>query len=155
VGVADMIVSDDPNDLIVTFALGSCLGLVIYDPAAQVGGILHAMLPNSSIHRGKDGPLNPYKFVNTGIPLLFKEAYKLGAQKKRIKVKMTGCSQLMDDNVLFNIGKRNYAAARKLLWKNNVMIDAEFCENAKSVTLMLELKSGEVSMKVQNKMVPL
>lgn len=155
VGVADMVVSNDPNDLIITFALGSCLGLVIYDPVAQVGGILHAMLPDSSIHREKDGEPNPYKFVNTGIPMLFKEAYKLGAQKKKIKVKMTGCSQLMDDNGFFNIGKRNYAAARKILWKNNVMIDAEFCDNAKSVTLFLEIKTGDVTMKVQNKMIPL
>jgi chemotaxis protein CheD len=154
VGVADMAVSDDPDDMIITFALGSCLGLVIYDPVAKVGGILHAMLPDSSIHREKDGAINPYKFVDTGIPMLFKEAYKLGAQKKKIEVKMTGCSQLMDDNGFFNIGKRNYAAARKILWRNNVLIDAEFCDNARSVTLMLEIKTGKISMKVQNKIIP-
>ena len=155
VSVADMVVSNNPDDVILTFALGSCLGLVIYDPVAKVGGMLHAMLPDSSIHREHEGPINPYKFVNTGIPVLFKEAYKLGAEKKKMQVKMTGCSQLMDDNGFFNIGKRNYAAARKILWKNNVMIDAEFCDSAKSVTLMLEIATGNVTMKIQNKVIPL
>lgn len=155
VGVGDMIVSNDPDDLIVTYALGSCLGLVIYDPVAKVGGMLHAMLPDSSIHRKKEEPLNPHKFVNTGIPMLFKEAYKLGAQKKKIKIKMTGCSNILDDSNFFNIGKRNYAAARKLLWKNNVIIDAEHCDNSKSVTLTLEIKTGKVTMRIQNKEIPL
>lgn len=154
VGVGEMIVSNHPDDLIVTYALGSCLGLVIYDPVAKVGGMLHAMLPDSSIHR-KDEEFNPHKFVNTGIPMLFKEAYKLGAEKNKIKVKMTGCSTVLDDGNVFNIGKRNYAAARKILWKNNVLIDAEHCDSSKSVTLMLEIRTGKVTMRIQNKEVPL
>jgi chemotaxis protein CheD len=154
VGVADMIVSNDPNDIIVTHALGSCLGIIIYDPVAKVGGMLHTMLPDSSIHKKKKD-FNPYKFVNTGIPLLFKEAYKLGAQKKKIKVKMAGCSHVLDDSNFFNIGKRNYAAARKLLWKNNVMIDAEHCDNSKSTTLILEIKTGNVTMRISGKDIPL
>jgi chemotaxis protein CheD len=157
VGVGDMVVSDKPGDLVVTYALGSCLGLVIYDPAAKVGGLLHAMLPDSSILKNKkDGEdFNPYKFVNTGIPLLFKTCYKLGAEKKRLKVKMAGCSQLMDDTGFFNIGKRNYAATRKLLWKNNVMIDAEHCDQSDSVTLMLDIGTGETVMRIANQEIPL
>ncbi|MCP5102618.1 MAG: chemotaxis protein CheD [bacterium] len=154
VGVGDMIVSNDPNDLVITYALGSCLGLVIYDPTAKVGGMLHAMLPDSSIHK-KNEELNPYKFVNTGIPQMFKDAYKLGAQKKKIKVKLTGCSAILDDTGFFNIGKRNYAAARKLLWKNNVMIDAEHCDSNKSVTFSLDIGTGIVNMRIQGKDIPL
>lgn len=154
VGVGDMCVSDNPDDLIVTYALGSCLGLVIYDPFAKVGGMLHAMLPDSSIHK-KEDKLNPAKFVNTGIPLLFKEAYKLGAQKKKIQVKIAGCSQILDESNFFNIGKRNYAATRKLLWKNNVMLDAEHCDNSKSTTLFLNIGTGDVTMKIQNEEIPL
>lgn len=151
VGVGDMAVTDKTDQLIVTYALGSCLGLVIYDPVAKVGGLLHAMLPDSSIHKNKTGDeFNPSKFVNTGIPLLFKTAYKLGADKKRMKVKMAGCSQLMDDTGFFNIGKRNYAAARKLLWKNNVMIAAEHCDQSDSVTLMLNIDTGETIMRIAN-----
>jgi chemotaxis protein CheD len=150
VGVGDMYVSKDPDDAIVTYALGSCLGVMVYDPVAKVGGLLHAMLPDSSIHN-KNEELNPYKFVNTGIPLLFKTAYKMGAEKKRMKVKFAGCSQLMDDSGIFNIGKRNYAAARKLLWKNNVMIDAEHCDYSDSVTVILEIDTGNTIMRISNK----
>lgn len=149
VGVGEMIVSNNPEDLVITYALGSCLGISIYDPVAKVGGILHAMLPDSSI-RKKEEVVNPYKFVDTGIPLLFKAAYGLGAEKKRLKVKMAGCSQLMDDANFFNIGKRNYAAARKLLWKNNVLIDAEYCDKSASITLVLDISTGETIMRISN-----
>ncbi|MCP5054425.1 MAG: chemotaxis protein CheD [bacterium] len=150
VGVGDMIVSNDPDDIVVTYALGSCLGIVIYDPVVKVGGILHAMLPDSSIYMGKTD-FNPYKFVNTGIPLLFKTAYHFGAQKKKMKVKIAGCSKVMDDAGLFNIGKRNYAATRKLLWKNNVLIDAEYCDKSESITLLLNIRTGETIMKISNR----
>lgn len=154
VGVGEMVVSKEPEDMIVTYALGSCLGIVIYDPVARVGGMLHAMLPDSAIHK-KDEAINPYKFVDTGIPLLFKTAYGMGAEKKRIKVKMAGCSQLMDDANFFNIGKRNYAAARKLLWKNNVLVDAEYCDKSQSITLILDINTGETTMRISNQSYPL
>lgn len=154
VGIADLKVSKNPEDLIITYALGSCLGLVVYDPVVKVGGMLHAMLCDSSI--SKPGTeINPYKYVNTGVPQLFKEAYKLGAKKKNMIVKMAGCSRIMDDNNVFNIGKRNYAAVRKLLWKNNVMIEAEHCLKSSSITLSIEVGTGKVLMRIANKMHPL
>ncbi|MCP4218060.1 MAG: chemotaxis protein CheD [bacterium] len=149
VGVGELIVSKNPDDLIITFALGSCLGVVIYDPVSKVGGMLHAMLPDASItHRKKEKEFVPAKFVNTGIPLLFKQAYKLGAEKKRLKVKLIGCSKILDDSDFFNIGKRNYAAARKLLWKNNVMVDAECCNNSSSISIFLSIETGELKTKI-------
>lgn len=154
VGVADMIVSDNPDEIIKTFALGSCIGVTIYDPIAKVGGMLHAMLPDSSINK-KGAELNIYKYVNTGIPALFKTAYNLGAKKNRIKLKMAGCSQILDESNFFNIGKRNYAAARKLLWKNNIMIENEYCDKSESITLMLDIATGDVIMKIKNDMIPL
>jgi chemotaxis protein CheD len=154
VGIGDMIVSNRPDDLIVTFALGSCLGLAVYDPVAGVGGILHAMLPDSSIHR-KEEEFIPSRYVNTGIPMLFKEAYKLGAEKGRIIVKMAGCSTALDDGNVFDIGQRNYTAAQNTLRKNNVPIDAEHCGSSKSITLMLEIKTGNVIMRIRNKEIPL
>ncbi|MCP4218032.1 MAG: chemotaxis protein CheD [bacterium] len=150
VSIADLKVSTNPEDTIITYALGSCLGLTIYDPVAKVAGMLHAMLADSSLMRHKP-EINPYKFVNTGIPALFKAAYKLGAKKSSIQVKMAGCSSIMDDNGVFNIGKRNYAATRKILWKNNVMIEAEHCRKSDSITLSINVGTGEVSMKISNK----
>ncbi len=154
VGVGDMIVTDNTEDNIITYALGSCIGITIYDPIAKVGGMLHAMLPDSSINK-RGNALIPYKYVNTGIPALFKEAYALGAKKNRVKLKMAGCSQILDESNFFNIGKRNYASARKMLWKNNVLIENEYCDKSASITLMLNIETGEVIMKIKNERIPL
>ncbi len=90
VGVADMKVSNDPEESIVTYSLGSCIGLVVYDSVARVGGILHYMLPESSIDKGK-AEQRPYMFADSGIPRLFKSAYKMGAAKQRMKIYAAGC----------------------------------------------------------------
>ncbi|MBW2120105.1 MAG: chemotaxis protein CheD, partial [Deltaproteobacteria bacterium] len=107
VGVGDMKVSNDPESLLITYSLGSCIGLAIYDPVVKVGGLLHYMLPESSLD-GQKAKKNPYMFGDTGIPLLFKEAYKFGAKKNRLKIIVVGGSQILDQKGLFNIGKRNH-----------------------------------------------
>ena len=81
VGISDIKVSNNVNDVIVTYALGSCIGVVVYDPMAKVGGMLHYMLPDSTLDQNK-AKNNPAMFADTGIPLLFKTCYKLGAEKE-------------------------------------------------------------------------
>lgn len=142
VGIADMKVSKNPEDTIVTYSLGSCMGLTVYDPVVKVGGMIHIMLSDSGIDTS--GNINPFKFVDTGIPLLFKESYKLGAVKQRIVIKMTGCSQIMDNNNFFNIGQRNLVAARKMFWKNGVLVAAEDVGGTVSRTIRLKLATGEL-----------
>ncbi len=147
VGVSDMQVSNDPKAAIITYSLGSCIGLTIYDNVARVGGIAHYMLPDSTIDTAKAKD-NPYMFANTCIPLLFKSAYKLGAKKQRLRVLMVGGSKIMDQNGFFNIGNRNYMAARKMLWKNNVVVDYENVGGSVNRTIKLFVKSGQVKLKV-------
>jgi chemotaxis protein CheD len=147
VGVADMKVSNRPEEVLVTHALGSCLGVAIYDHAAKVGGILHFMLPESSLDPGK-GQTHPFMFADTGIPQLFKECYRLGAQKARLRVKVTGGSQVLGNKEFFQIGRRNYAALRKIFLKNNVLIDNEDVGGSKARTLFLEIATGNVWIKV-------
>ncbi len=86
VGVADMKVSKQPEDVLVTHALGSCIGVAIYDPVARVGGILHFMLPDSNLDTSKSQS-HPFMFADTGLPQLFRECYRLGAQKSRLRVR--------------------------------------------------------------------
>lgn len=147
VGVADMKVSNNPEDVLVTYSLGSCIGLAVYDPVATVGGLLHYMLPESSLD-GNKAKKNPYMFGDTGIPTLFKTAYQLGAKKSRLKVVVVGGSQILDQKGLFNIGKRNHTILRKMFWKNNVMIDFEDVGGSSNRTLKLEIKTGEAWLKV-------
>ena len=79
VGVSDMKVSNDREAILITYSLGSCIGVAIYDSVARVGGLLHYMLPESGLDQEK-ARKNPYMFADTGIPALFKAAYKLGAK---------------------------------------------------------------------------
>lgn len=146
VGVADLGISNDPGHTLVTYALGSCIGIAIYDPLVKVGGLLHYMLPDSSLDPDK-AQKNPYMFADTSIPLLFKEAYKLGGEKKRMVIKVAGGSQLLDDSGQFNIGKRNYMALRKIFWTNGVLIHGEAVGGSTNRTVRLELSTGRVWIK--------
>jgi chemotaxis protein CheD len=146
VGVADMKVSNDREAVLITYSLGSCIGVAIYDPVVKVGGLLHYMLPESNLD-GFKAEKNPYMFGDAGIPLLFKEAYKFGAKKNRLKIIVAGGAQILDQKGLFNIGQRNYAILRKLFWKNNVMTDFEDVGGNINRTLRLEIEGGKAWLK--------
>ena len=147
VGVADMKVSNDPEAVLATYSLGSCIGVAIYDPFAKVGGLLHYMLPDSSLDKEK-ARRNPFMFGDTGIPTLFKKAYGLGAKKQRLKVVVAGGAQILDQKGLFNIGKRNHTLLRKLFWRNNVMVDFEAIGGTVNRTVKLGVADGTTWMKV-------
>ncbi len=146
VGVADMKVSKNPNESIVTYSLGSCIGLVIYDPAVRVGGILHYMLPESSIDKEK-AARRPCMFADSGIPRLFKAAYKLGAAKNRITIYAAGGAEILDQTGFFNIGKRNYVALKKMFFKNNVMINKQDVGGNNNRTVRIEIATGDIYVK--------
>jgi chemotaxis protein CheD len=141
VGIADCQISDDPESVLVTYALGSCVAVTIHDAAARVGGLLHFMLPESRLDPAKARE-RPYMFADTGIPLLFRQAYLKGADKRRLLVRLAGGAQVMDDNGVFNIGKRNYLAARKILWKAGVLLQSEEVGGSISRTVRLEVGTG-------------
>jgi len=149
VDIADMKVGKK-NGKIITYALGSCLGVAIYDPSVKVGGILHFMLPDASLNPEK-AKENPFMFGNTGIPKLFKAAYQLGAAKHHIQVKLAGGADILNSAGAFNIGKRNYMMAKKMLWKNGVLIAAEDVGGTVSRTMSLNLETGEVIIKCPGK----
>lgn len=150
IGVSDMKVSNDPRDTLITYSLGSCVGVIIYDPTVKVGGLLHFMLPESELDKDK-AQKNPYMFADTGIPSLFKQSYKLGAVKQRMRVVVVGGAQVLDQKGFFNIGKRNYMAVRKIFWKNKVMVDYEDIGGSVNRTVKLDIGSGDVWLKVSGR----
>ena len=141
VAVGDMKIGQD-SDTIVTHALGSCLGLMVYDPVAKIGGLLHAMLPLSKINPQK-AETNPYMFVDTGVPALFKALYDIGGQKSRMVVKAAGCGNPLGKNEMFKIGERNYTVLKKLLWKNNILLESEDIGGAQSRTVHFNIATGQ------------
>jgi len=148
VGIADCRISRTPEDVLITYALGSCVAVAIYDPVAHVGGLLHYMLPESAIDPAK-ARTQPYMFADTGIPLLFRSSYEQGADKKRLVVAIAGGAQVMDEAGIFNIGKRNALALRKILWKAGVLIDGESIGGSVSRTVRLEMGTGRVWLRTE------
>ncbi len=146
VGISDLKVSSGEQDCLVTYALGSCIAVAVYDPVVKVGGLLHYMLPDSTLDAEK-ARQHPGMFADTGIPLLFKSCYKLGAEKKRMIVKIAGGARIMDDMNYFRIGQKNLTALRKIFWKNNVLIDAEDTGENFNRTVRLEVASGKFLVK--------
>lgn len=143
IGVADMKLSSHAEDVLVTHALGSCIGVTIYDPVAVVGGILHFMLPDASANPQR-AQENPWMFGSVAIPMFFKKAYELGAVKQRIIVKVAGGAQFLDDKEFFAIGKRNHTMMRKIFWQNGILIKSEQVGGTISRTLFLEMGTGRV-----------
>jgi chemotaxis protein CheD len=143
-----MKISTERGDLIITHALGSCLGITIHDPVACVGGLLHVMLPLSTIDLVK-ADRNPFMFVDTGVPKLFLECFKVGAQKQRLEIRVAGGanSQNGEENDLFQIGKRNMVMLRKILWKNGLLLKSHDVGGSNSRTMSLEIGTGRVSIR--------
>lgn len=141
IGVSDCRVTTETSDMLITYALGSCVGVAIYDPIARVAGLLHFMLPETPAGAVRD---NPYMYADSGIPLLFREAYEKGAQKRRLRVSVAGGAQIMDDAGVFNIGHRNCVAMRKIFWKAGVIVHAEETGGNIVRTMRFNVASGRI-----------
>ena len=139
-----MKVSAIKGDVIITHALGSCLGVAVHDPVTCVGGLLHVMLPLSTIDPEK-AERNPFMFVDTGFPKLLIECFKIGAQKDRLEIRVAGGVDSNDN--LFQIGKRNVIILRKLLWKNSLLVKSYDVGGRNSRTMSLEIGTGKVTIK--------
>jgi chemotaxis protein CheD len=146
VGISDLKVSNRPEDVLVTYALGSCIAVAVFDPVAKVGGLLHYMLPDSTLDPEK-ARQNPAMFADTGIPVLFKSCYTLGAEKRRMIVRAAGGASILDDTNFFRIGQKNIMAMRKIFWKNNVMIESEDTGGNFNRTVRLTLSNGKTYVK--------
>ncbi len=150
VDISDMKIGTKPDDVIVTYSLGSCVGLTLYDPVAGIGGMIHCMLPLSKIDREK-AKIKPYMFVDTGVAAMLGELYAMGAQRQNIIAKVAGAGSPLGKEETFRIGQRNYTILRKFLWKNNILIEKEDVGGSKARTLYLYLKDGRTTVKSEGR----
>lgn len=143
IGVGDGGVSRDREAMLITYALGSCVALMLHDPVAHVAGMVHYMLPESP-ESLQGNSARPYKFADTAIPCLLQAALAQGADKRRLIVFAAGGAQVMNDNSIFNVGKRNCLALRKALWKFGLVAHAEDIGGTVVRTVRMEVESGRV-----------
>jgi len=149
VPIGDMKIGQKPN-LLVTDALGSCLCLTVYDPVAQLGGLLHAMLPLSKINSEK-AAINPFMFVDTGIRELFQALSETGTHKDRWVVKAVGCGNPMGAKEVFKIGERNYRVLLEMLSREGIRLAAEDIGGTVSRKVDLDLANGQTIVRSNSK----
>ncbi|HAZ14617.1 MAG: chemotaxis protein CheD [Bdellovibrionales bacterium GWA2_49_15] len=147
VGISEMAISQDENDILVTYSLGSCVGVVLHDPVTRLTGLVHCMLPSAGQDAEKARE-KPCMFVDTGMTELLQGMFKRGAEKKNLICKVAGGGHPMDDKNLFRIGERNYAILRKILMKNNMLIKGELIGGKSAKTVFVSVASGVTTVKL-------
>ena len=146
VSVSDAKASRSDEDVIVTYSLGSCIGVTLYDSAAKVAGMLHFQLPTSTLDPAR-AQQAPCMFADTGMSELLSQMSSLGAEKRRLKAKIAGGAKMLNDTSTFDIGKRNHTAIRKVLWQHGLFLDKEDCGGNTPRTLYMNVADGAVTIK--------
>ncbi len=141
VGIAQYKVGFE-GDTLVAQALGSCLGIVLYDPRQRIGGMAHVLLP----HPLSDGaPVPAGKFVVSAIPALLAKLEKAAQQKPRLRARVVGGANMFgrpEDGR--NVGRRNIDAARAVLHQIHIPIAAEDVGGTWARTAELDVASGRL-----------
>ena len=150
VGMADYKVGSAPSTII-SYGLGSCIGISLYDPQTKVGGLLHIMLPDSTQARPTD---NPAKFADTGLPLMLKDVLALGASRSRLVAKIAGGAQMFafaNATDIMRVGARNAEAAKKILKDLNIRLIAEDTGGTYGRTVSINMEDGVYKVKTIDK----
>ncbi|MBP2654929.1 MAG: CheD, deamidase, stimulates methylation of protein [Firmicutes bacterium] len=150
VGMADYKVGSNPASLI-SYGLGSCVGIALYDPVTKIGGLAHIMLPDSTQARSSD---NPAKFADTCLPIMLEDMLKGGAAKKRITAKIAGGAQMFtfaNATDIMRVGERNSEAVRVVLKQLDLRMVAEDTGGNYGRTVELNLTNGIFRIKTIDK----
>jgi chemotaxis protein CheD len=144
VGIGEIGISANPSDIVKTMALGSCVAVIFLAPKAKAAGLAHVALPDSAIGSQRTQNLPGY-FADTAIPNLIAGFRKFGATRSSdLIIKLAGGASIMDPNGIFNIGKRNVLAIRKILWQNRLGAIVEDVGENFSRTVWIEVGTGRV-----------
>ncbi|MDD3114203.1 MAG: chemotaxis protein CheD [Anaerovibrio sp.] len=150
VGMADYKVGRAPA-ILISYGLGSCIGISLYDPQTKIGGLLHIMLPDSSKSRSSE---NRNKFADTGVADMLDEMIKMGAVKSRILAKLAGGSQMFafaNATELMRVGFRNAAAAKEVLSRLSIPVVGEDTGGNYGRTVQIDLSDGVYKVKTIDK----
>lgn len=148
VRMADYKLCTAPNK-ITTIGLGSCVGIVVYDPGIKVCGMLHAMLPDSTRIRNNS---NRAKFVDSGMEDMLKELLQAGVNKRRLAAKLAGGAKMFEfgtgtENDITSIGYQNVQSAKKMLVRFGIPLLAEDTGKNYGRTIIFDAASNELEIK--------
>ncbi len=145
-----MTASNDPGAELVTYSLGSCLGIAIYDPVKKAGGLLHVMLPTSTIDPEK-ASRSPFMFVDTGVPRLFRAVNGMGGESSRFIVKVAGGAKMMDSKDIFSIGLRNDQKLAEILDRAGYKVQVRDVGGLSYRTMRMSMANGQVTIQSPGK----
>ncbi len=144
IGIGEWAVSNTVDEVLKTYALGSCVAVIIYDSKAKVAGLIHVALPESRVDPER-ARIQPGYFADSGLPLMIEEMKKLGASRSGVWVKLAGGASVMDPGNFFDIGKRNILAVKRVLWKSSLGPIAEDTGGSISRTVSFTVADGSVA----------
>ena len=128
--------------ILVTYALGSCIGLCFHDPRLRMGALLHIMLPLNM----EAGRTHPLKYADTGIRETLRQMEAKGASRSRMTVKIAGGAKMFEvtgGSGLGNIGQRNIESVHAVLKRENIRLLAEEVGGKVARTLLFDVVSGQ------------
>ncbi len=150
IGVGDLAVANNTQVTLTTYALGSCVGVVAYDPVSHAGGLLHIMLPDSSISKDK-AVSQPAMFADTGLPLFLRELTGVKAERHRLKIFLAGGACVLSGPDTFKIGERNAAAVKAWLAVQGLRVTSSDLGGTVNRTLHLDLSTGQLTVKLPDR----
>jgi len=151
VGISDLNIAKAP-DILITYALGSCIGICLYDPTSKLAGLSHIMLPSASAAPSVAN--QPMKFADTAVELLIRKMEAAGARRVLLKAKIAGGAQMftgLSNSTIANIGQRNTQAVKMELMRQRIPIIAEDTGKDYGRTLLLSAEDGSMRIKSATK----
>ena len=143
IGIADMKLLQTEGTLI-TYALGSCIGVCLYDPVLKLGGLLHIMLPLNM----EAGRKNPLKYADTGMAEMIRQMESMGANRSRLVAKIAGGAKMFEvTGALGNIGQRNIDSVRIQMKKWGLRIANEDVGGTVARTMSMDVETGAISVR--------
>jgi chemotaxis protein CheD len=144
VDAADFSVGFASQDVLVVYPVLAGMAVAAYDHASRVGGLLHFTQPDSAEEPDKAAQ-RPAMFADTGLPAFLWELFKQGATRKNLTLKLAGAAVMLPGKVGAN--KKNALAAKRVLWKHNLVVSGECVGGNTGIRLSLDLASGMVLVK--------
>ncbi len=146
VAISSVLVSAAPEDTLITYSLGSCIGVTAWDARLKHGGLIHCLLPSAK--QGHPGDADGAKYVDTGVAALLQALADRGSALGDLQIRIAGgANPLKNGADSMRIGERNVAMLRKLLWKNGLLIAAERVGGTDPRTLSLDIGTGRVAVR--------
>lgn len=146
VGISDMKIGGR-QDILATYALGSCVGICLYDPVKMTGSLGHILLPTLGSSADQS---NKFKFADTCIKQMVSDLERFGCLKRNLYAKIAGGASMFEiigDNSISNIGQRNVQSVKETLKMLQIKIVAEDTGLNYGRTLFFYLNDGSVHIK--------